>query len=70
MPRAKGPAAQVDGRAKRLTLDLPEELHRALKVRSAQLGAPMAELLRALIDESLRDRTRLERLATRLRKSQ
>lgn len=42
-------------RIKRLTLDLPAELHRALKVRSAELDVPMVELLRTLIERYLED---------------
>jgi hypothetical protein len=36
-------------RTKRLTLDLPEALHRAIKVSAAQDGMSMAEKLRALL---------------------
>jgi plasmid stability protein len=36
-------------RIKRLTLDLPEPLHRAIKVSAAQEGVTMAEKLRALL---------------------
>jgi hypothetical protein len=36
-------------RTKRLTLDLPESLHRAIKVSAAQDGVTMAEKLRALL---------------------
>jgi hypothetical protein len=39
------------GRMKRLTLDLPEELHRAIKVNAVQEGVTMAEKLRALLME-------------------
>ena len=40
-------------RIKRLTLDLPESLHRALKLRSVVTGEPMAEYLRRLIEKEL-----------------
>jgi hypothetical protein len=36
-------------RTKRLTLDLPEALHRAIKVSAARDGVTMAEKLRALL---------------------
>jgi plasmid stability protein len=37
---------------KRLTLDLPEDLHRAIKIDAAQEGVTMAEKLRALLLEN------------------
>lgn len=40
-----------DIRIKRLTLDLPEELHRVLKVQAANDGVTMADKLRALLME-------------------
>ena len=40
-------------KTKRLTLDLPESLHRALKLRSVDTGEPMAECLRRLIEKEL-----------------
>lgn len=54
-------------RLKRLTLDLSPDLHRALKVRAAELEVPMAELLRELIDAALKDVSVLEGVAARLR---
>lgn len=50
----KGASRDPD-RLKRLTLDLPADLHRALKIRSAELEVPMVELLRRLIERSLRE---------------
>jgi hypothetical protein len=58
------PASQ---RVKRLTLDLPSEVHRALKVRSAELDVPMAELLRELIHGALAEPSVLIELADRCR---
>lgn len=52
---------------KRLTLDLPTDVHRTLKIRSAELDVPMAELLRGLIVETLTDTTALSELAERCR---
>lgn len=43
------PATAAPARIKRLTLDLPEGLHRAIKVSAAQEGVTMAEKLRALL---------------------
>ena len=36
---------------KRLTLDLPEELHRVIKINAAKEGMTMAEKLRALLSK-------------------
>ena len=36
---------------KRLTLDIPESLHRAIKFKSVELGVPMADLLRELLEQ-------------------
>jgi len=36
---------------KRLTIDVPEDLHRRLKVKAATEGAKMADLVRAWITE-------------------
>jgi hypothetical protein len=36
---------------KRLTLDLPESLHRAIKKNAVEGGVTMAEKLRALLTE-------------------
>ena len=49
--RRKGPSASVEMsmRMKRLTLDLEEPLHRAIKKSAAEEGVTMAEKLRALL---------------------
>ncbi len=36
---------------KRLTLDIPEPLHRAIKMKAVEQGVAMAELLRELLEE-------------------
>ena len=54
---------------KRLTLDLPTDVHRTLKMRSVELDIPMAELLRELIDDVLDDPSSLTQLAERRRRS-
>lgn len=56
-------------RVKRLTLDLPNDVHRALKVRSVELDVPMAELLRELIAGALAEPSVLAELAERRRHS-
>lgn len=55
------------GAVKRLTLDLPQETHKMLKVRAAELEVPMAELLRELIADALKAPTALRDLAKRIR---
>ncbi len=40
---------------KRLTVDLPESLHRALKLKAAAEGVTMADLLRELLEERYGD---------------
>lgn len=62
-----GPSAPPGRRVKRLTLDLPSELHRTLKVRAAELDVPMVELLRELINEALKKPSTLTQLANRVR---
>ena len=37
---------------KRLTLDISEELHRSIKMKSVSLGIPMVDMLRTLLDEN------------------
>ncbi len=41
-------------RMKRLTLDLPEPLHRVIKKNAAEEGVTMAEKLRAILTERYR----------------
>jgi predicted DNA binding CopG/RHH family protein len=36
---------------KRLTLDIPEDLHKAIKTRAVVEGVPMANMLRSLLEE-------------------
>ncbi|MDQ3570030.1 MAG: hypothetical protein M3396_05270 [Actinomycetota bacterium] len=67
-------AAMVDattkpeGRQKRLTLDMPAELHRTLKLRAVELEVPMAELLRELILDALDHPQTLRRVVSRVRR--
>lgn len=59
-PRGKAPVAGAeqwvqsrggaDGAMKRLTLDVPEALHRQIKMACASRGTKMADELRALLE--------------------
>jgi predicted DNA binding CopG/RHH family protein len=40
---------------KRLTLDIPEDLHKAIKTRAVVEGVPMANMLRSLLDQNYRN---------------
>jgi predicted DNA binding CopG/RHH family protein len=44
-------AVEASVRMKRLTLDIPEELHRAIKRNAADEGVTMAEKLRGVLME-------------------
>jgi predicted DNA binding CopG/RHH family protein len=57
-PRAEAWVAQgrekpmaTEQKMKRLTLDLPEGLHRAIKRRAVEEGVTMVEMLRTLLEE-------------------
>jgi predicted DNA binding CopG/RHH family protein len=41
----------TEQKMKRLTLDLPEGLHRAIKRRAVEEGVTMVEMLRVLLEE-------------------
>jgi hypothetical protein len=60
--RISGAADRTGPSGKRLTLDIPADLHRALKVRAAELDVPMVEVVRALIQRALEDPTALRDL--------
>lgn len=66
--RVAPPAASDKTPPKRLTLDLAPGLHRALKLRAVDLDVPMAELLRALIEQALSEPSTLSALADDLRR--
>jgi predicted DNA binding CopG/RHH family protein len=36
---------------KRLTLDIPESLHRSIKLRAVEQGVPMVDMLRELLEK-------------------
>ena len=44
------PAPPVPVTLKRLTLDLPEALHRAIKMRAVEEGRSIVEMLRGLLE--------------------
>ena len=52
--KALSTSPQPSVRTKRLTLDLPEPLHRAIKKNAAEEGVTMAQKLRALLSEHYR----------------
>ena len=45
------PKEDQPGKIKRLTLDIPEELHRAIKRTAVEEGVTMADLLRTLLEQ-------------------
>jgi len=47
----KTPETQTE-KMKRLTLDIPQSLHRAVKRKAIDEGQTMAELLRALLEQN------------------
>ena len=46
------PIETEKAKLKRLTLDISEELHRSIKMKSVSLGIPMVDMLRTLLDEN------------------
>jgi len=49
----QGPQPKTEkGKLKRLTLDIPEDLHRSIKMKSVSLGIPMVDMLRTLLDSN------------------
>ena len=48
--KEKGVALSQE-KTKRLTLDLPESLHRAIKRQAVDEGVPMVDMLRELLEE-------------------
>lgn len=45
------PAEPTKPKLKRLTLDIDESLHRAIKLKATELGKPMADMLRELLEQ-------------------
>jgi predicted DNA binding CopG/RHH family protein len=48
---AKSTAPTAEEKIKRLTLDIPETLHKAIKTRSVEEGVTMVVMLRELLDK-------------------
>lgn len=44
--------ASVSPKMKRLTIDITEELHRAIKMKAVERGTPMADMLRSLLESN------------------
>jgi predicted HicB family RNase H-like nuclease len=42
-------APPMEGKTKRLTIDIPESLHRSLKMKAVDEGGTMAEVMRQLL---------------------
>lgn len=53
---APKPIGQPGENVKLLTIDLPTELHIALKTKAAMMGLTMRELMIAVIQESLKEK--------------
>lgn len=53
----------------RLTVDLPDDVHRSFKANAALQGVTMVELVRYLLDEVLADAKRFEHTATKAREA-
>jgi predicted DNA binding CopG/RHH family protein len=51
---AANPPAAPEGKMKRLTLDIPEELHKAIKTQCAMRGTKIADELRELLAQKYR----------------
>jgi predicted DNA binding CopG/RHH family protein len=45
------PASQPVQKIKRLTLDIPESLHRKIKMKAVEQGVAMVDMLRELLDK-------------------
>jgi predicted DNA binding CopG/RHH family protein len=45
---------QTTEKMKRLTLDIPESLHQAIKLKAVEQGVTMANMLRGLLEEHYR----------------
>jgi predicted DNA binding CopG/RHH family protein len=50
-PAAKEPELEKAVKLKRLTLDIPKPLHKAIKTQAVEKGVPMVDMLRKLLEE-------------------
>lgn len=46
---------------KRFTVDLPDEFHRQLKIYCAENGLKMADILRKLVEDFLKEQKKLKK---------
>lgn len=53
--KSDGEEQKPKEKMKRLTLDIPQSLHRAIKMRSVEEGVPMTDILRELLQEHFGD---------------
>jgi len=51
VPQGREKTMTTEQKMKRLTLDLPEGLHRAIKRRAVEEGVTMVDMLRKLLEE-------------------
>ena len=51
----KSSSEKAPEKSKRLTLDIPESLHRAIKKKAVEDGETMADQLRSLLEKHYRD---------------
>jgi hypothetical protein len=49
------PIETEKAKMKRLTLDISEDLHKAIKMQSVTLGIPMVDMLRTLLESNYRN---------------
>lgn len=53
--KSDGDEKRPKEKMKRLTLDISESLHRAIKMRSVEEGVPMTDILRELLQKNFGD---------------
>ena len=46
------PLEEAKPKMKRLTIDVTEELHKAIKMKAVEQGTPMADMLRSLLESN------------------
>lgn len=54
-PEIAPPIEAEKAKMKRLTLDISEDLHKAIKMQSVTLGIPMVDMLRTLLESNYRN---------------
>ncbi len=58
------PTEEKSEKMKRLTLDIPESLHRAIKRKAVEEGVSMADILRELLEQHYGDEEREKKSLT------